>query len=196
MPHGLTVDHEGNIWLTDVALHQVIKYNFRLSEEPQLVLGEEFVSDSDQTHFCKPTDVAVSKKNGHIFVADGYCNDRVVQFDQNGNYIKEFRDEKQALSVVHSIALIEKLNLVCTVSRQAGRIVCFDISNGDKKHELIDSDMSTVYAIRYDPKNEVLHAVTGENRELEALGLTFDAKENSFGALLLKWNADSRVSLI
>ena len=23
MPHGLTVDHENNTWLTDVALHQV-----------------------------------------------------------------------------------------------------------------------------------------------------------------------------
>jgi peptidylamidoglycolate lyase len=23
MPHGLTVDHEGNIWVTDVGLHQV-----------------------------------------------------------------------------------------------------------------------------------------------------------------------------
>lgn len=23
MPHGLTIDHEGNTWLTDVALHQV-----------------------------------------------------------------------------------------------------------------------------------------------------------------------------
>ena len=23
MPHGLTIDHEGNTWLTDVAMHQV-----------------------------------------------------------------------------------------------------------------------------------------------------------------------------
>lgn len=23
MPHGLTIDHEDNVWLTDVALHQV-----------------------------------------------------------------------------------------------------------------------------------------------------------------------------
>lgn len=26
MPHGLTVDHEGNVWLTDVGLHQIIKW--------------------------------------------------------------------------------------------------------------------------------------------------------------------------
>src|SRR5215475_1533260 len=25
MPHGLTIDHEDNVWLTDVALHQVFK---------------------------------------------------------------------------------------------------------------------------------------------------------------------------
>ena len=27
MPHGLKVDHDGNTWVTDVGLHQVMKYN-------------------------------------------------------------------------------------------------------------------------------------------------------------------------
>src|SRR6187455_2367891 len=25
MPHGLSIDHEGNVWLTDVGLHQIFK---------------------------------------------------------------------------------------------------------------------------------------------------------------------------
>src|SRR5215831_573080 len=27
MPHGLTVDHQNNVWVTDVALNQVFKFN-------------------------------------------------------------------------------------------------------------------------------------------------------------------------
>jgi len=40
------------------------------SRTPSLVLGEKLVPGSDDTHFCKPTDVAVAN-NGDFFVADG-----------------------------------------------------------------------------------------------------------------------------
>ena len=40
--------------------------------EPDLVLGEKFVPGKDDTHFCKPTDVAVAD-NGDFFVSDGYA---------------------------------------------------------------------------------------------------------------------------
>ena len=39
MPHGVYVDHDGNVWVTDVALHQVLKFDFNTTE-PSLVLGE------------------------------------------------------------------------------------------------------------------------------------------------------------
>src|SRR5687768_6639272 len=41
MPHGLTVDAAGNVWLTDVALHQV--YKFGPAGELLLTLGERGV---------------------------------------------------------------------------------------------------------------------------------------------------------
>lgn len=91
MPHGLTVDHMNNIWVTDVALHQVFKFpplagNVELSK-PLLVLGEPFVPGSDLKHFCKPTDVAVNKLTGDFYVADGYCNSRIIKYDKYGNEI-------------------------------------------------------------------------------------------------------------
>lgn len=52
--------------------------------------------------------------------------------------------------------------------------------------------METVYAIQYDSKNQVLHAATGENKGKEAVGLTFDAKKDTFGKFLQKWNGDNR----
>jgi len=187
MPHGLTIDSESNIWLTDVALHQVFKYDLRKSKKPLLTLGTAFQKGDDQTHFCKPTSVAVSQLKGDIFVADGYCNSRVVQFDKNGKYIREFKDFDQQMIVVHSIALLEDQNLVCTVSREEGRILCFDITTGIKKAEITNSDMKTVYAIEYDPFNQVIHAVTGSNKFMPSSGLTFSASTDNFGMFIQKW---------
>ncbi len=122
MPHGLTVDHDQNVWLTDVGLHQVFKYNFEVSQDkPILTLGTRFEKGDDKTHFCKPTSVAVSELNDDVFIADGYCNNRVVQFDKSGKFIKEFEDKDMPLQVAHSITLLEKDQLMCTVSREEGR---------------------------------------------------------------------------
>jgi hypothetical protein len=44
-------------------------------------LGTEFEPGEDAEHFCMPTDVSVSS-DGSIFVADGYCNSRIVKFDK------------------------------------------------------------------------------------------------------------------
>ena len=117
MPHGIEIDPNGNIWLTDVALHQVFKFDFKISTEPQLVLGVRFEPGKDEKRFCKPTDIAISKISGDIFVSDGYCNKRIVHFRSNGTFVKEIKDNQKP----HSIALIEKFNLVCTVSREEGR---------------------------------------------------------------------------
>lgn len=38
----------------------------------------------DRNHFCQPTAIAVSEANGDIFVADGYCNSRVLKFSRDG----------------------------------------------------------------------------------------------------------------
>ena len=194
MPHGLTLDFEGNLWFSDVGAHQVFKYNLQKnSTAPLLTLGEALKHGNDETHLCMPTSIAVSEASGDVYVADGYCNSRVVKYDKEGKYLREYADEHRPMQVVHSIALIETLNLVCTVSRSEGRIVCFDIDSGEIVHEISDEKMKTVYAIRYDPVNEVIHAATGENNGFEALGITFSAKKDTFGKMLQKWNAKENV---
>jgi hypothetical protein len=121
MPHGITVDHEDNIWLTDVAMHQVFKFNLDQSDEPLLVLGTEFAPGNGETQLCKPTSIDLSKTNGDIYVGDGYCNNRIVRYDKDGNFIKSYQDSSKPLVVVHSVAVIDNLNYVCGVSREEGR---------------------------------------------------------------------------
>lgn len=86
MPHGLTIDFENNVWVTDVALHQVLKFAPNNQTKPELILGQAFVPGNSLTKFCKPTAVAVLT-NGDFFVADGYCNARIIKYSRNGEII-------------------------------------------------------------------------------------------------------------
>jgi peptidylamidoglycolate lyase len=81
MPHGLTVDSEDNIWLTDVGRHQVFKFSH--DGKQLLELGENCIPGADSTHFNLPTDVAVLDDGG-FFVSDGYENSRIVKFSSDG----------------------------------------------------------------------------------------------------------------
>ena len=83
MPHGLAIDANDHLWVTDVALHQV----FELDETGSVLRswGEAGVPGNDSTHFDKPTDVAVAE-DGSFYVSDGYGNARIVKFDANGQF--------------------------------------------------------------------------------------------------------------
>lgn len=45
---------------------------------------------SDKNHFCQPTDVAVDPITGFIYVSDGYCNSRIIQFSPDGLYVMQW----------------------------------------------------------------------------------------------------------
>lgn len=70
-------------------MHQVFRFNIKTSTtKPELVLGEAFRPGRSAKMFCKPTSV-VSLENGDFFVADGYCNSRIVKFNFAGEKILE-----------------------------------------------------------------------------------------------------------
>lgn len=87
---------------------------------PSLTLGEAFVPGSDEKHFCKPTDVAVSS-SGIFFVSDGYCNKRIMKFDPTGRLLDVYTG---AFNIVHSVTLMEEKDALCVADREHSRIVC------------------------------------------------------------------------
>lgn len=44
--------------------------------------GEKLMPDSDRKHFCKPAGIV--RSGDSVFVADGYCNSRVVELSLDG----------------------------------------------------------------------------------------------------------------
>nr|XP_018905123.1 PREDICTED: peptidyl-alpha-hydroxyglycine alpha-amidating lyase 2-like [Bemisia tabaci] len=130
-PHGIAVDSHDNVWLTDIALHQVMKFAEN-STTPKLILGEKFSPGSELHQFCKPTAVAISK-DGNVFIADGYCNNRILKFDAKGNYVSQFPTQDTApkgfhLNTPHSLAFIREEELLCVADRENHRILCVNMN--------------------------------------------------------------------
>jgi sugar lactone lactonase YvrE len=115
-PHGIHVDKDGNIWVTDgqdnlpraargaataapttppaqVIGHQVFKF----SPDGKVLMtlgkpgGNQPGSPADPASFYQPNDVLVAP-NGEMWVSEGHggANSRLIKFDKDGKFIKEF----------------------------------------------------------------------------------------------------------
>lgn len=170
LPHGITTDHDDNYWVTDVALHQVFKLSGNGKDQQLLVLGEAFEPGSDKKHFCQPTDVAVDPVTGNVYVSDGYCNSRILQFSPEGKYISHWgagssdRKRRVPFRIPHSLTFLPDKRELCVADRDNGRIQCFMADTGEFVKE-IKKDVfgGEVFAIAYSPaQGGLLYAVNGE----------------------------------
>ncbi|KAF0031887.1 hypothetical protein F2P81_016442 [Scophthalmus maximus] len=162
MPHGITTDKENNYWVTDVALHQVLKVSGDGADTTLLALGEAFTPGSDSSHFCKPTDVAIDAATGNVFVSDGYCNARILKFSAEGTYLSEWgagssdRRRRLPFRVPHSLVFLPDRQEVCVADRENGRIQCFIAETGEFVKEIKKDEFGgEVFAINYSPAGEV-----------------------------------------
>jgi streptogramin lyase len=134
-PHGLFVDRDGNVWVTDGRSeggkgHTVIK--FAPDGKVLMTLGKPGVAGDGPDTFNSPSDVVVAP-NGDIFVADGHgegTNDRIVKLSKDAKFIKAWGKHGSApgeFDVPHTIAL-----------DSAGRVFVGDRSNS--RIQIFDSD--------------------------------------------------------
>lgn len=111
-PHGIHVDSESNVWVTDFAAnpegtkgHQVHK--FSPSGELLMSLGTPGQAGNDSSHFNQPNDVIVGP-DGSIYVSDGHNaqgmitnqamaegrangdTSRIMKFAPDGTFIKQW----------------------------------------------------------------------------------------------------------
>jgi len=157
MPHGLTVDQENNIWITDVALHQVFKFNAQ--KKLLMKLGIEKVADSDSLHFNMPTDVAIAK-DGSFYVADGYGNSRIIKFSAEGKYLMEWGRPgtgEGEFNTPHAIDLDSNGN-VYVADRENKRIQKFN-ADGTFIQSWSGNQMEYLYSLTIDKLTQKLFAV-------------------------------------
>jgi streptogramin lyase len=139
-PHGIHVDREGNVWVTDsIPLGRDVKappgkghavYKFSHEGKLLLTLGKPGVSGDGPDTFNQPSDV-VTAPNGDIFVADGHggnTNARIVKFSKDGKFVKAWgsRGSKPGeLDTPHAIAMDSRGRLFVG-DRNNNRIQIFD----------------------------------------------------------------------
>ncbi|MEZ5385550.1 MAG: peptidyl-alpha-hydroxyglycine alpha-amidating lyase family protein [Prosthecobacter sp.] len=164
MPHGLTVDYEGNLWLTDVGLHQV----FKCTPEGKvlLTLGERRKPGDDHAHFNLPTDVAILR-DGTFYVSDGYRNSRVVKFSPKGKYEFEWGAKgtgEGEFNLPHGIAIdVQGRVIVC--DRENERLQVFG-AKGLFLHAWKSTQIGKPYGIETGP-NGHLFVIDGGSPSLK-----------------------------
>lgn len=154
MPHGLTVDRAGNLWLTDVGLHQVFKCS--PSGEVLLTLGEAGVPGDDTSHFNLPTDVAVLP-DGSFYVSDGYQNTRVLKFSAAGRFEFQWGTKGKGpgqFHLPHGITL-DPQGRVIVCDRENERLQLFD-AKGTFLHEWKGPQIGKPYGIATSPDGHLL----------------------------------------
>lgn len=152
MPHGLTVDMENNLWVTDVGLHQVFKFSHK--GKLLMKIGEAKVPGNNSTHFNLPTDVAV-KKDGSFYVSDGYGNSRVVKFSLTGEYLFEWGkkgNKEGEFNLPHAIDLDNEENIY-VADRENNRVQIFD-PEGEFINQWADDSFGKISSVVFDKEKK------------------------------------------
>ena len=183
MPHGLEVDKEDNIWVTDCGLHQVFKFD--ANGNLLMTLGEARISGNDTKHFNLPTDVAVTA-DGSFYVSDGYGTSGVIKFSKEGAYLFEWGklgNDKGEFRIPHGIDLDSEGN-VYVADRENNRIQKFD-SKGN---------FITLW------QNEVtnqLYSVTIDNQSNHLFGIDYFIVNNNVvkGSDIFRFDLDANLQV-
>jgi len=183
-PHGLKVDQQDNVWVTDVYRHQVFKFSH--SGKLLLTLGVEKEPGIDDRHFNKPTDVAFSS-NGDVYVSDGYGNSRIVKLSSTGTFLLEWGskgDQPGQFDIPHGIT-VDGAGKVYVADRSNSRIQIFD-HRGKFLKEWKSQDLGRPWAVNLG-RDGFLYVVDGGDLNPNPPDRGYALKLDLEGKILDKW---------
>ena len=128
-PHGLRIDADGNLWVTDVRSHFAMKLS--PGGEVLLTIGVPGRAGApDEGLLSEPNDIAFGP-DGEIFIAQGHGNGvpGVVKLDRHGAYLTSWGSEGSGIGefdIAHSI-IVDDEGRVQVADRQNQRIQVFDL---------------------------------------------------------------------
>lgn len=169
--HGIGVDGAGKVWLVDVGGHSVMKF----SPEGRL---EMVIANSGRTPGTNDTEYAFNKpaginfrKDGGFYVADGYGNSRVIEFDKNGRYVRhwgKFGKADGEFDLVHDVAVDHARQRLYIGDRNNARIQVFTF---DGKHLATWSGFGEPWGLALVEKEQAIYMCDGKNNRVLRLNL-------------------------
>jgi len=208
--HSCVADSENNIWLTGNGDGIIQKW----SHDGKLLLqiGKRGVFDSSDgtrkgkalnaglTQLFNPAGIVVDPTNGDVYVADGYGNRRVVVFDREGRFLRQWgrqgteEEIRKGVGgvfarVVHGVT-ISNAGLVYVADRQGDRVQVFDKMGNFKRNIWIRTGTSTLpdprgtawwVAFSPDPEQKYMYVMNGRNEQVHILDHDRGVILSSFG---------------
>ena len=220
LPHGLRVDEDDNIWLTDTGSHVVVK----MSSKGRVLMVLGIKGNAGEWHhaghlrcFNEPNDLAFGR-DGEIYVTQGHGRgeSRVLRFDADGRFISTWGGAGTGpgqFNVPHSIVADAK-GLLYIADRSNQRIQVFDPDGrylresshpgtpcglcmcNDRKHIMMAHGHAGKI-MKLDLNGKVLGASGGQGRGPHEYGeahfLALDRRENIYVADTLNWRVQKLV---
>lgn len=156
-PHGMRIDRDDNIWVTDQQCNTVIKFSvngdvlLRLGTSGKAGTWDEAKGDH---LFNQPTDIAFGP-NGDVFVSTGHGgpDPRIVRFDKTGKFITTWslKHEDGTPALIHTLVVNAK-GEVYAGDRESKRLRVFD-SNGKPLREVPMKQL--ICGLYIDAKNQL-----------------------------------------
>ena len=123
IPHSIRIDPQGNIWTVDAASSRILKFTPQGDKLLDFIVGEQ---PQTKSQFNGTADIAFAP-DGHLFIADGYGNARILEYDANGKRLNQWGTPGEGpgqLNLPHGIA-IDKDQVIYVADRENGRIQRF-----------------------------------------------------------------------
>lgn len=169
IPHGIRVDMAGNVWTVDSNTSKVYKF----SSAGELLLDIQIQLPEVEGEFCGTADIAFGAA-GQLFVADGYCNGRVVELDAAGQQTGEWGErgtEPGQFDVVHSVAVGPQGD-VYVADRENGRLQRFA---PDGRFVGLWEYAGQLFSVAFNPSGDLFISVSlGPDPRLDAYVIQVD----------------------
>jgi hypothetical protein len=192
--HGITVDHQGNVWLAGNGQKDTQVLKFDGAGKFLLQIGKHGVHNgsNDTENLWQPTKVWEDASANEVYVGDGYGNRRVIVFDSNtgrykrhwGAYGNKPSDDKmppynpksaasKQFNTVHC-AIVSKDGLVYVCDRVNDRVQVFRRDGTFVKEVAIDPNTfrsGSVWDMTFsrDPQQTYIYMANGVNQKIHIL---------------------------
>ena len=209
-PHSCAVDRDNNVWISANGDGMVQKYTY--DGKLLLQIGQKGVFDTadggkrgpglnkSPDRLNKPAGIACDPTNDDVYFADGYGNRRIVVYDKNGKFLRQWGrqatpEEMEAgvggvfAEVVHSVAISNE-GLVYVGDRQGDRVQVFDKQGNFKRNiwvrtgtPRLPDKRGTAWwtAFSRDPQQKFLYVMNGRNEQVHILDRVSGEILSSFG---------------